>query len=258
MNDSDYFRQPKIYATTLKEKRQYDSRKIIFWVILVVLLLILAWFLFFSSFFKIKKIIVSGSLNNEVSTEINQFIGRNLLTFRVSKIEKDLAQKQTSISSLQIFKGLPDTLKVKVNVREPKLLWVSEGKDYYIDENGIVFELSGFNPTEEEKNKIFKIIDVKNAPVVTGTQIVSSDFVKFVTELNNNFNRIVGANITETRVNETTFQVEVVTDQNWRVYFDATRNLNNQLVSLKKIIDQYRDQIHEYVDLRVEGRAYYK
>jgi len=258
MTRNDYYRQPKIYATTNQEKQHLDNRKIIFGIISALLLLILIWFIFFSSFFKIKKIIVSGSLNNEVSSEINQFIGRNLLTFRVGKIEQELAKKQTSISSLQIFKGLPDTLKVKVNVREPKLLWVTNGKNYYVDENGIVFELSEPKFTEDENKQIFKIVDTKNAPVITGSQIVGSEFVRFITELNNNFNKIVGVNISEIRISETTFQVEIATDQNWRVYLDTTRNLNNQLVSLRKVIDQYKDQIHEYVDLRVEGRAYYK
>lgn len=258
MARNEYYRQPKIYATTSQEKEHRNFRSLLLYCSIALLLIIVIWFIFFSSYFKIKNIIISGSLNNEVNSEINQFVGRNLLVFKVGKIENALAKKQTSISSLQIFKGLPDTLKVKVNVREPKLLWVTGAKNYYIDENGIVFELSETSFSEEENKQFFKIIDTKNAPVVTGTQIVSGDLVKFITELNNNFSNIVGANISETRIGETTFQVEVATDQNWRVYLDTTRNLNNQLVSLRKIVDQYKDQIHEYVDLRVEGRAYYK
>lgn len=254
----DYFRQPKIYATTPREKEYHKLRVSLFLGFSVLLFLFVVWFFFFSSYFKIKKIIISGSLNPEVYEEINRFQGRNILFFRVGKVSKELAQKQTSIASLEIYKGLPDTIKVKVNVRIPKIAWSSQGKTFLIDENGIAFELGGGRASTEEGEQIPTVIDSKDAPIEPGNQVVTPDFVLFILDLSNNFEGKIGPKITELKISETTFQIEVVTDQGWRVYFDTTRDLNNQLIALKKILDQYRDQIQEYVDLRVEGKVYYK
>lgn len=253
----DHFKQPKIYATTPREKEYYNTRALLFYCFIALLLLLAIWFLFFSSYFKIKKIIISGSLNADISSEINKFVGKNIFTFRIGKIEHELAQKQTSIASLEIYKGLPDSLKVKVNVRDPKIVWQTQEKTYFIDINGIVFA-QGDSGVLEKGQPLPLIIDTKNAPIEVGTRIVSANFVQFVLDLNKDFPQTVGANVSELKIGETTFQIEAVSDQGWRVYLDTTRDLHNQLVSLKKVLDQYREQIHEYVDLRVEGRAYYK
>jgi len=258
MSKENHFRQPKIYATTPREKKYYLSRRFVLIVVLCIISVLLIWFLFFSSYFKIKKIIISGSLNPEVEAEINRFQGKNILLFRTAKVEKNLAQKQTSIASLEIYKGIPDILKVKVNVRIPKIAWQSGDKTYLIDKKGVVFELGQGTAVTERGEPIPTIVDTKEVSLELGRQIVTEYFVKFILDLTKDFSAKIGANIQAIKIGETTFQIEVETDQGWRVYLDTTRDLNNQLTALRKILDQYRDQIHEYVDLRVEGRAYYK
>jgi hypothetical protein len=258
MNRHQYFRQPKIYAATPGEKKALFSRSIFIYSSIFILLLVLAWFVWFSSYFKIKTIIISGSLNPEVAKEIDKFKGKNILFFQIGKIEKQLASGQTSISSLEIYKGLPNELKIKVNVREPKIIWQTKDRSYFIDGNGVVFELNNSTISDEEKLELPIIIDNKNVGVNLGTPIVTPDFVQYTLDLDKNFEGKIGTKIKEFRVNETTLQIEVVTEAGWRVLLDTSRDFNSQLTVLKKIFDQYGGDIKEYVDLRVEGRAYYK
>ncbi len=255
-----YFRQPKIYAATPAEKKAFFSRWLIISVVALVLLLALAWFVCLSPYFKIKTITISGSLNPEVAEEINKFKGKNILFFRVGKIEKELAQGQTSISSLEIYKGIPDILRIKVNVRNPMLIWQTQGKNYFIDKNGIIFELNNYNTQNdnEDGTALPLIIDNKNINVTLGSQIITPEFGQYVLDLNNNFFAKMGTKIKEFRINETTLQIEVITEAGWRALLDSSRNYEAQLSVLKKIFDQYGNDIKEYVDLRVEGRAYYK
>lgn len=252
------FRQPKIYSTTPKDKGIYFSNRAILIIISVIVILILFWFLFYSSYFKISSITVEGSLNPDVAAEIEALKGKNILSLVLGNTEAKLVQKQTSIETIQIRRGIPDTLKIKVFVRNPIIAWKSQDKVYLIDANGIVFEQGQGDVVDNNAQKIPTVIDSQNLALTPGGQIVSVDFVNFVKKLSDKFSAKIQANITEIKVGETTYQVEVGTDQGWRVLLDTTRNADTQLDALKKILDQYRDQIHEYVDLRVEGRAYYK
>lgn len=253
-----YFRQPKIYAATPAERKAVVSKWTIIAGLIFILLLFLAWFIFLSSFFKIKTITISGSLNPEVAKEIDKFKGKNILLFRVGKIEKELAGGQTSISSLEIYKGIPDTLRVKVNVRVPEIIWQSQNKNYFIDKNGVIFELNDYVSVSQDNAPLPMIIDNKNLNVNLGSQIITTDLVQYILDLNNDFAPKMGTKIKEFRVNETTLQIEVVSEAGWKVLLDTSRDYNTQLTVLKKIFDQYGSEIKEYVDLRVEGRAYYK
>ncbi|MCL5795299.1 MAG: cell division protein FtsQ/DivIB [Patescibacteria group bacterium] len=258
MNNHKYFRQPKIYAATPAERKANFSRVIIVMISIFLLLVLFFWFVCFSPYFKIKIITISGSLNPEVGKEIEKFKGKNILFFQIGKIEQQLASRQTSISSLEIFKGIPDTLRIKVNVRTPKIIWQTQGKNYFIDENGVIFELKNDESITQDDNKLPIVIDNKNVPINLGARIITPDFIRYILDLNSNFENKIGTKIKEFHVDETTLQVEVITESGWRALLDTSRDYNTQLIVLKKILDQYKDEIKEYIDLRVEGRAYYK
>ena len=245
------FRNPKIYSVTPRNENDIDiSPKLLRYIFLSFLIIILLWFLFFSRFFKIKTIEIEGSLNDEVKAEINQFYNQNILTFVLGNKEEWLAKKQTSIETLEIRRGLPSTLKIKVNVREPIIGWKTQEKTYLLDKNGVVFELEG-------ANSVPVVEDTKNVAVSNGEQIVTPEFVTFTYDF---VDRVKAQNmqITAMRIIETTFQIEADTDQGFRIIVSTITDLDNQLKALSKVLETKRSDIHEYVDLRIEGRVYYK
>ncbi|MCL5795469.1 MAG: cell division protein FtsQ/DivIB [Patescibacteria group bacterium] len=197
-------------------------------------------------------------MNPDVASEIEKLRGKNIFTVVLSNTEVDLAKKQNSIESISIRRGVPDTLKIKVFVRNPLIGWKSQDKIYLIDKNGVVFERGEGIINDEEFAKLPVVNDTQNAKVSAGSQQVSPDLVNFVKYLADNFNAKTSANITELKIGETTLQLEARTDQGWFVLLDTLRSPEVQLNALKKLLSDNRDDIHEYVDLRVEGKAYLK
>lgn len=254
------YRHPKIYTNRFEEPRDfYFSGKTIWLIFFLLLIGGLCWFLFKSSYFKVKNIQIVGTLNQSVKSEIESFKGKNILFLGFGNITKELEKKQTSIEHLKIYRGLPDCLKVEVDVRRPKISWKSNDKVYYVDENGIIFSLTNDNDlTDEEKKQLIIINDTKTLPVAEGTQILTSSFIDFVSAINEKFEQSTGAKTTEYKIGETTFQVQVQTDKNFYVLFDTTRDFDVQLNGLKKVILEKMPEVKEYVDMRVEGKAYYK
>lgn len=255
---TNYYRQPKIFKTSADEASFRFSRKFFIYFGLIAFTIYLVWFLFYSQYFKVKEIVISGSLNSQVKDEINKLYGQNTLLFRPGKMEKVLATKQTSIDNLEILKGIPDILKVKVNVRVPIVRWKSQDKIYFIDSGGIIFELNENEVDIDEAQRLPLLVDSKNIAVTPGNQIIEPHFINFICDLYKEFPDRISANINEIIIGETTFQVEVLSSAGWRVYFDTSRDLVNQLIALRKVLDNYGGDIKEYIDLRVEGQAYYK
>lgn len=259
-NSIGSFRNPKIYTTTTRTSDQgfYISPTMVMVFFIIAAIGVLVWFLFASSYFKVKNIIVEGSVNPDVQQEIENLKGQNILILTLGNTDQRLAEKQSSIKEIKIYRGIPDTLKIKVTVRQPVLVWKSQEKVYLISDEGVAFEQGEGTVVNEEGQQIPTINDSRNLEVVPGNQLVIDDFVGFVSDLISSFQPKIEANITELKIGETTFQIEAQTDKGYYVLFDTTRKAESQLIALKKILDNYSNDIHEYVDLRVEGRAYYK
>lgn len=247
---------PKIYTRTSRDVN-ISFNPIYIWIVLVLILIgLLVWWLFFSDFFKIKEIAIDGAINESIKTEIDQFYGQNIFLFTVGAKDKELAEKQTSIEKLNIIKGIPDMLKIEILVRKPVIRWKSQDKIYYIDDEGIVFNLE--NETEEY-NDLPLVNDAQNLDAILGNKMVTDDFVQFVLDLKSQMSeKIKDKEIEEIRINETTLNLEIQLKDSYKVYFDTIGDLSKQIEILGKIIEKHDKDIHEYVDLRVENKGYYK
>lgn len=250
------FRQPRIYSPTSKDKKPFEINKRIVWTIIIIAAtVVLCWWLFTSSFFKIKNIDIQGTLNPEVQKELDGFRGKNIFLFSIGQLDKKLAKNQSSIESLNIIKGIPDTLKVEILVRRSQIRWKTQDKNYFIDSSGIVFNLD--NPSEE-LNKLPLITDGKNLAVTPGQKIVTNDFVKLINALPGKIHDTTGKDIDSMTINEITINLDVKLKDGYMIKFDTMGNIDDELYLLKKIREAHESEIKEYVDLRVEGKGYYK
>jgi len=55
-----------------------------------------------------------------------------------------------------------------------------------------------------------------------------------------------------------TFKITFTTDKKWNIITDSSYSLKNQISALEQVLKNNRADIHEYVDVRVEGVAYIK
>lgn len=224
-------------------------------VILLFVVGIVIWFIFYSDYFKIKNIIIEGEINESVKNEINNFYGKNIFLFAVGGQDEKLKNNQTSIDKLNIVKGIPDTIKVEVFVRKPEIRWKTSDKIYFIDKNGVIFNLEIKN---EEYNKIPLVSDDRNLKVELGNKLVTSDFVDYAINISTKLPELTKKEIEEIKINETTLFLEIKLKDGYRIYFDTLGDIDDQFFILGKLIEKHNDEIKEYIDLRVTSRGYYK
>jgi hypothetical protein len=138
--------------------------------------------------------------------------------------------------------------------REGKISWQSGDSVYLVSDQGeVVRRIVG-----DEGAGLSKIIDKTNLPVVPGTQLVSPNFIAFIVNINSNFYETVNIKPLDFEVGETTFDVVLKTDAGFYIKFNTLRSSKKQLENLKKVLVSKRQDIKEYVDIRVDGWAYYK
>ena len=254
------------YSQTISRQSRVKSKRQINWhfprvnaiaVLSGIALIAFGWYVFGSGHFKITTILIQGSLNDAVSHDLQSLKGKNIVLLSVRSYEEELPKRQSSLKSLHIVKGFPDTLKIDVSVREPIIVWKSGDKQYYLDSSGVAFTLEGIQ-TKVDDASLAKVTDSKSQPVEVGDQLVPRSFITFINQLSGEFKQKGGSAITGISIEETTRFVDVSTDSNITVKLDTTRSLDPQLAALAAVLNQYRSDIHQYVDLRVEGRAFYQ
>ena len=254
------YRQPSVFGSEKKLKKRelpkatpiLPNFKLVSIFLVIVFVL---WIILFSKYFQIKDVIVEG--NNLVQKEtIENYApkGKNIFLFNVSDAKKDLLREHTEIKDVIIFKGIPNAIKIQILEEDPKLVWQSGDKRYLVSTDGRVAKEIG---TEEFTN-LPLIVDKKNVAIELGQKVISSDFIAFVMNINNQFFDKTNIKIKNFEIEETTFDLNVVTEAGFIVKFNSIRSSARQLENLKIVLVEKRPDIHEYVDLRIDGWGYYK
>jgi cell division septal protein FtsQ len=172
----------------------------------------------------------------------------------VSKARKEIIKNNPEIANVEIYRGLPDAIKIVVLEHDGKLVWQSGDSSYLISSQGYVAK-------KIEAGESFdfpKIVDKKSIPVELGSSIISPSFVAFVTNIYSQFYSVTNIKPTNFEIDQTTFDINLYTEAGFYVKFNSLRSSAKQLDNLKQVLVAKRDQIHEYVDLRIDGWAYYK
>jgi hypothetical protein len=222
-----------------------------FWrALLIIFIPAFLYFFFASPVFAVKDLIVDGEVTSEMQATFETLKGKNIFLVRVSRLTVALPKDNPEIKKIEIFRGLPNAIKIKVEKRIGLIKWESGGKRYLIDDSGVIFK--------ESDDPLPYVLDKKGVPVALGSKIVPEEFVVFVKTVSEKGKMDSGVTFLDFFVNETTFVLEGKTDQGFSVFFDTTRDPSRQLSALKVLLDTRRGEIKEYADLRVEGKAYLK
>jgi len=249
---------PLVFAAPIQKKEKNFKFPWLGIKISMVLILLVAavYYFFFSASFRINEIIVEGNslVGRDEIVAIIQPSGNNIFRFSSPDAEKILLEKFSQIRSLEIYKGIPDALKIIVAEREGRVVWQSGEKFYLIGSEGVVAK----EILASEFLELPHIVDKKNLQVRPGERILSPSFVAFVINLNDHFFEAVNIKPSHFEVPETTFDINLYTDAGFFVKLNTMRSSKKQLESVKTIVANYRPDIHEYVDIRIDGWAYYK
>ncbi|GEM_PF-1370664 len=258
-------------ATNPRNSRLGKAQRLVYAVLAAIVVVIAIFILFFSGTFRAQKVVVVGTENisddriEEIIHETGEgkywgFIPRdNVLVFNTKLAETELKDEIAQIRSVTIKRQMPDILKVYVEERDPVIIWETDGKKYYLDVDGVVSKDISGNPELE----LPVIKDLSNKQAVAREQLVSENFVSFMTELVNTFNEETGLEIAEILTpSPLSREIHVKTSEGWLIYFTSARTLSSQyekllLIINKEIPEGERGNL-EYIDLRIQDKIYYK
>lgn len=246
-------------------KRKFSFKQLIRPAIYLAIFLILAYAVAASSLLRIKNVIVEGAITvspEEVRHQVENIISGSPLTQNIiftptSHIASSLKKDNYQIASVEVERIPFNTLKVKIKEQKPIILWQTGSNTYILSENGHGYD---GEVTDKLKRELPLVVDTTNLPVKKGEKVTSETFVKFVKKLSEELPK-KDIKYSQIQVGETTTELYVKTNDGYLIRFDTSRELNPQLNDLMAVLNLMKSQgkkASEYVDVRINGRAFYK
>ncbi len=177
----------------------------------------------------------------------------NALTFSEGRVRRKLGEIN-QISEVKIVKNLiSDTLTINIKEHQTSIIWATAGEKFLVNRFGVVYDKA------EEGSPLLAVEDSKNVPVSVNQQIVTPEFIDFVTSFVANLPRRTEITVRTIRVPETTFEIEMITSDNWRIILDTTQSYEMQLDNLVRVLKQLDGKApKEYIDLRIRDKVFLK
>lgn len=258
------------YSPRQYPKRDRDQKKIIIFLWILFLFLVLSYTLFFSPIFKIKEIKVSGNRaisNEEIRDSLDKFLKKKILIF-FNKNNIFLAIED-GVEKV-IFKDFPRVLSIKINkdiFKKTIDLKIVERKEagifckkecYYIDEDGVIFE----EAPQTSGTLILVIRDNSEGEAEMGKSIVEKKFMAELIDLRSYLSSQLNLKVLDFTIeSDDSGDLKINTNEGWYILFNRARDLKVQTEALKLVLEEKIKEGRkglEYIDLRIENRAYYK
>jgi len=251
----------------IKKKQPFFKKKYFFptffgffFSILIVYLLV------FSSFFQIEKIIISGNekiskenllglIGNKVQKTIIFFPTKSIFLADINEIKKTALNSFPQIQGLEIKKSFPSSLNVIVIERLGLAVFCNNSDDcFLLDQKAVIFEPlldeSDLPKIELSTEKQFKL----------GEQVIEGDLVFKILKI---FSVLTELDVKVKKASiVSSDRINILTNENWDIYFDPQKDLNWQLTKLEALLKEQvplenRNQLN-YVELRFGDLAPFK
>jgi hypothetical protein len=142
----------------------------------------------------------------------------------------------------------------QITMRTPVAGWKIGDNQYYVDSNGVPFQINYFATPDVQ------IDDESGISVVNGTAIVSNSFLGFVGKVVSAA-KSYGYNVTNAIIpSGTTRQLEIkLSGYSFLVKLSIDRGATEQIEDMSNAIKYLSSQsvTPQYIDVRVSGKAYY-
>lgn len=257
--------QPDREKIVASKKRNLSIKKIFKIVIYCSVFLAIIYAVVASPLLKIKKVEITGlqTLNkDDINSQVEKilassYLNQNIIFVSAGQINSQLKADNYQIAKAEIVRIPFNTLRIVVKEQKPSILWQSNGTLSIFTEDGRAY--SG-EPSEDLKSSLPTVVDTANLEVVAGEQVVSVGFLDFVNKL---YKALPERNIKATKfeIKDTTTELFVTTQDGYVIRLDSTRPVGEQMTDLVTVLDLLKQQGKkplEYIDLRINGKAFYK
>ncbi|MBU2566969.1 FtsQ-type POTRA domain-containing protein [Patescibacteria group bacterium] len=241
------------------------------------------WFLFFSKYFDIKqyeieplKVLQEDAVIGEIGEFFNNKATRwpwgskNIFSANTEELEKYLS-KVFFVNKVTVDKKYPNILRLKIWERQRSVVFITNSNIYIVDDYGVISELA-----DEATVSSTRAFLTSSAPIESSKEIyvfapTSTSYEKGTVIANSNTVRAWLNLTTKLRDAGIWFKalhldpdvpsiVKIILKENKSVVIDVDADLDMQIETLRMFIQAKPpwDDIHEYIDVRVPGRIYYK
>lgn len=179
----------------------------------------------------------------------------NIFLFDTNSLMADIEREVPSVDVVSVSRQLPSQINVVVAERQAVARYSSRGVIYVIDKEGTVI-----GQQTPSNARLPLLVDTTELPVQLGTRPVSAGFIRFGLDVITGL-ASQGNPAQELRIVETTTEVWAKGQKGYVIKFDTTRELREQLEAVALVQAQLTKQKKvpaEYIDVRVEGRAYFR
>lgn len=238
--------------------------------LLMVPLGLFGWLFFFTNMFDVQAVTVVDAREetaNEVKKIINEEIasstlGKNIFFVQADTIEELIQGRLAKVRTVHVVRKLPGTIKAIVQEKTPVLLLLSGGKYFFLDEQGVAYEMARLDTLPG-----IVLTTVKNddeaAKVTIGAAAVDASLISFLQVADEKLPQLVGAQIGEVHVPSLAArEVKIILNNNWTVLFDVTRPAEGQIEVIRKLIQETVSPEEvaamQHIDVRIPHRIYYK
>lgn len=259
-----------------KEKKTKTPFHFIFIFLACSFLGVLIFSLFFSDFLRINRMELEGVEEleeNKVNEVLLSYISgnylkvipkNNLIVSSERKLKERLMRDFRKIKDVKIEKKFPDAINVKITERKSLILWCSGGPCYIVDENGYAYSGIDLDSEEAKQNNLVKLVDNSAKPVNFGEYVLEREIAGLISNVNEELKKELNLDteeefFTQTRVSG---DVKIRIKDGYALFIDARQPLEATLNTLKIFLEnediKKKTKDLEYVDLKVEGKVYYK
>lgn len=246
----------KSYKKKYRKKKKKSPLPYILGALLFVFTFAFFFYLFvFSPLFFLRGIEIEEG-NEEVETFVKGYVEKDLpfkksksvFILNLSELEKEILKRFPGIreASAKLTPSL--SLSLDIKKKEPFLSFCQSSLCFFVDENGVIFEL-----IENPGKRIAFEDSLKKTAL--GEKVIEEDLSQFIHKLIKEFE-------TKEVVIESSRKVVITLKEGWSAYFNPKENIDEQIENMKivleeKISEEERREL-EYMDLRFKDRVYYK
>lgn len=258
---------PRIYGDLQRPKRDWGPLlRFVKLSFFSLVFLAAAYGLFYSSFFTVKNVDVQGaSLSDTEAIIATVKKGGSIWSVPQQSIMRSVFDTQP-VNKVSVLRGLPDSVRIVVEERQPILVWQSGTVTSLADENGIVFLQYSDDKLPDPESSLGKTLaglphvrDTKSLAVARGDVVVSRDLISFLGSVKENLLRYFpDFELTSFEVADTTYDVTAISAKGMRVQMNSLADSGAQVRNLVRLVQQENVGMQAQVDLRIDRWAYVK
>jgi cell division septal protein FtsQ len=236
-----------------KPKKQIPWKQIFVGILVAIIFLGLIYLLFFSAVFKIQDVELSGANSADQNIILQMVkqnaVGKNIFLWDKNTVENEIYSQYPLISTVSVYKGLPNAIKVVLQNTTPVIDWQTGGQTYLIDQNGKVIK-------QAAQNGLIKVVDLENLAVNPGDEILPQFFINFLNDFLTATKK-TNLKIDHFEVSESLYDLSAVTNKNIKLILSPERNPSDMLQQYQQATGKV-GLPQQYIDLRFPNRVFVK